>query len=309
MVLADLYPEFNLRYSGDTDIFVQEKDKEKVTSLLYRLGYEKKEDHSKNKVHVFVSHKMNHIIEIHYSLWEDYEGKRIDILNQLQLTETESLIDLEVCKLKLTTLGHNQHFIYQMFHIIKHFITDSISIRYLVDITLFVNKYEDRIDMKYFWESMNKLGYTKFCMNFLNLCVKYLNMSSTILLDKTYEEDGTEEVLLLDIIHKGVLYENKTSPWQILGIMTPYLVGEENVPVTGLKRKVKVLFPAAKALPEKYSYAKNNKILLPIAWIHKIFDFILRFRTYNKLYKDWYNPMEKLEVADYRLQLIKKLDL
>lgn len=307
MVLAELFPQFYLRPSTDTDIFVYERDKDRVAEILYRLGYVKSEDHSKANVPVFVSHKYKHVVEVHYSLWEDYEGKTIAALEAMELTSEQTLIDIVACKLKFSTFGHEQHFIYQMFHIIKHFITDSIGVRYLMDTTLFVNKYGQDIDFNRFWIAMEKLGYKRFCINLFNICVDYFNMDSKILQGMNIRDSETEQSLLLDMIHKGQLYETKTSPWQILGIMTPYLVGEEKVPVTGFKRKMKILFPSAHALPEKFAYAKNNKGLLPVAWAHKILDFIWRYKKYNKVHGDWYNGYEKLDAAEYRLDLIKKL--
>lgn len=307
IVLAHLYSSFELRTSSDTDIFVYEKDKEQVNNILYKLGYEKNEEHSKVNVPVFVSRIHNHIIEVHYSLWEDYEGKAINTLDQMRLTSEASLIDMEACKLKISTLGHEEHFIYQMFHIVKHFVVDSVGLKYLIDISLFVNKFGNKIDYNRFWDSMEKLGYKTFCENFLHICVEYFCMDSEILLGRNERDHEAEQWLLMDMAYRGVLYETKTSQWQILGIMTPYLVGEEKAPVSGFRSKMKVLMPSAHALPAKFAYAQRNKVLLPIAWIHKIVDYLLRYRKYNKIHGDWYNGFEKLEAAEYRLQLIKKL--
>lgn len=308
-ILADLYPQYVLRNSSDTDIFVYERDKEKAAKLLERLGYIKNEEHSKEQVLVYCKDELYHIIELHYCLWEDYQGKKIDTMSEMGLQKEESLIEIEACGVRLFTLGYEEHLIYQMFHIIKHFATEAVGLRYLVDITLYYNRYREHIDIESFWDKMYQLGYDKFCYTFFELCIQYLGMKDDILNGIKLVDENSKEKLLLDMINRGLLFEDKTASWQILGIMTPYLVGEETVPDSKLKRKLKVLFPSRKALPDKFAYARRHGILLPIAWLHKMIDFIIRYNKYSKINNDWYGANQKLITAEYRLNLMKSLGL
>ena len=38
-----------------------------------------------------------------------------------------------------------------------------------------------------------------------------------------------------------------------------------------IKRYIQVILPPTNKLSDRYAYAKKNKILLPIAWIHHIY--------------------------------------
>lgn len=308
-IIADLYPKYELRNTSDTDIFIYERDREKIVKLLEQAGYIKDEVNSKEQVLVYVQSKISHIVELHFCLWEDYKGKRVDILKEINLTNEDSLIEVEACGLKVTTLGYNEHLIFQMFHIIKHFAMEAVGIRYLTDITLYLNRYGEYIDCSHFWEQMNRLGFARFCYVFFQLCIRYFGMRKDIIQAIQSVDNNGEEELLLDIINMGVIFENRSAPWQIFELMTPYLFGGEIIHDTKIRRKLKILFPFHKALPEKFSFAKKNKVLLPVVWIYNALYFVIRFKTPRKHHDDWYTSREKLTVVDNRLKLMKNLGL
>lgn len=305
-VLADLYPQYTLRCSCDTDIFVYKEQEKEAIALLERLGYIKDEKSSKDTVHVYELFEKNHIIELHTCLWEDYKGARIDTLSNMNLTDVNSIINISACNMEFLTLGHTEHLIFQMFHIIKHFSLRGISMRYLVDIALFVNRYIDEIRIAEFWDSMKKLGYDKFCDHFFFVCNQYFHLDGRILEPRKEINCKNTEQLLLDFVNVGDVFDEKSTGWQILGIMTPYLVGEETYSKSRKVRKLKVMFPSQKALPDEYYYAKKHKVLLPVAWVHKGVKYVIK---YNKYKKDWYDASEKLTIAEYRISLLNTLGL
>lgn len=305
-VLADLYPKYYERTSSDADILVYEKDRDKAVQLLESLGYIKDEEESKELVYVYTMEKIMFQIELHFSLWEDYTGAKIERLEQMNLTDPNTLVELEACGLNVHTLGYEEHLVYQMFHIIKHFSLQGVSIRYLVDITLYINRYESYISKDAFWEKMDQIGYSKFCENFFYLCIQYLGMSPAIMEEREiqFAEKGNDFVL--DLIHVGTLFEDKDAGWQLLGIMTPYFNGEANAPKSNLRRKLRILFPKREHLPEEYAYAKKHAILLPAAWIHKLASYLVKWYKHKD---NWYDAKEKLKVAEHRLALMGSLGL
>lgn len=306
-VLADLYPQYALRTSSDTDLYVYPKDKENAVQLLESMGYEFNQEHSNPMVPVFVHKESKHCIELHYCLWEDYEGKQMDVLQELQLDKEESLIQLNVCNgLQVTTLGYEEHLIYQIFHVVKHFVLQGVSIRYIVDITLYVNAYGNKIAWGSFWEKIQKLGYEKFCMGIFGLGIHYLGMDKTCMEGKPVLEENVLTQMLLDFINKGKIMEEKNAGWQILGIMTPYLEGTEGYEESKWKRNIKIMFPKKSALSEDYSYAKKCAIFLPVAWVHRGIKFGIKRLTRRK---DWYSMGEKLDIVNHRLGLMRELGL
>jgi hypothetical protein len=306
LVIADLYPNYSYRFSSDTDIFVYESDKEKVIQLFESFGFKKDEQYSKAMVGTYVYPEFQYVVELHFSLFEDYKGARINKLNNLDLTKKGTLLSIQACGMEVTTLGYEEHLIYQMFHIIKHFSLQGVGVRYLVDITYYINNYIEKIDIESFWRKMDYLDYTTFCRIFFKICIDYFDMDQTIMADRNVADvEGLSE-FLLDIINVGTIYDEKDAAWQILGIMTPYFTGEDRIPKTNFGIKMKVLFPSSKALPINYAYAKKCKLLLPVAWSHKFINFTIKRHNHKG---DWYEAGEKLAVAQHRLNLMKSLGL
>lgn len=301
-VLSDLYPQFTMRISSDSDLYVPESQREEAVKLLLDCGYEQNMEKSKDMVPVF--RKKQHTIELHYCLWEDYTGGKMNILENCKLTDPASLVQLNVCGIDVLTLGYTEHLIFQMFHIIKHFIVQGVSFRYLMDITLYVNRYIEKLDTKRFWNSMEELGYDRFCEVFFQCCQQYLGMARTITVGRQDAEQSEIQVLLAEIIQ--LEQRDQKDAYQLLGIMTSYLTGTRKAADKKWKRKLQVLFPDIKSLSDNYMYAKKCPVLLPIAWIHRGILFVFKHQKHKE---NWYNTQEKLSVAEYRIALLEKLHL
>ncbi len=305
MVLADLYPQYTERMSCDSDIFVTDEEKDSAEQLLRDCGYEKREHSSKKHVQVYKNQKYDHVIELHTRLWEDYEGPRVERLKTLKLTAADKIIRINACGVDIYTLKAKEHLIYQLFHIIKHFSLNGVGIRYLIDITLFVNRYFDEIDFKQFWKDIEKLGYTCFTETFFMICVKDLKMT-----DKVFEShpvgniDGIDD-LKMDLLNIGNTTE-KEAGWQIMGAMESYFTGEASVPKSKFRRKMSMLFPSVDALPKVYGYAIKHPLLLPVAWTHRGVKFLIK-KQFHK--DDFYDVGEKINVGERRLKLIEELEL
>ena len=305
MVLADLYPQYTERMSCDSDIFVTDEEKDAAEQLLRDCGYEKNEHSSKKHVQVYKNQKYDHVIELHTRLWEDYEGPRVEKLKTLKLTSADKIIEVNACGVDIYTLGFKEHLIYQLFHIIKHFSLNGVGIRYLIDITLFINRFFDEIDFKQFWKDIENLGYTCFTETFFMICVKDLKMT-----DKVFDShpvgniDGIED-LKRDLLNVGNIMD-KEAGWQIMGAMESYFTGEAEVPESKIKRQLSMMFPSVHALPKVYGYAIKHPILLPIAWTHRGVKFLIK-KQFHK--NDFYDVGEKISVGERRMKLIEELEL
>lgn len=313
-VLADLYPNYLLRTSGDTDVFIYEKDRDKVVKLLERLGYVKNEEHSKETVPVYFNKDLYHVIEPHFCLWEDYKGPKMKLLEEFSLTAEEKLVKVTACNMTFLTLGYEEHLIYQIFHIVKHFSLESVELRYLLDITLYINRYGDKIDSSSFWAKMKLLGYETFCYALFNICVSYLGMEAKILEEAGEIEIADKDKLLDDILSIGNQEQDNVALWQIFGLITPYLEGKVKFSDNKLNQMIKLIFPSVDALPDKCSYAKKYPFLLPVAWGHKFVGWTYRYLMHYKNGKHategkFYGPNEKLKASEYRLSLMNKYGL
>lgn len=307
-IIADLYQNPYDRLSSDSDIYVDEKDREIVTNIIMNHGYEYVPEDSKDfLVSAFINRGVGHKIELHTCLFEDYKGSQIDLLKDMNLTDESKRLLLNIDGAQIWTLGHMEHLIYQLFHFIKHFIVEGVSIRYLIDITLFINRYFDEISWDVFWEKMQILRYESFCERFFFLCEKYYGLNPKVLQTRKCElGEQAEEALLLDLMYKGNSSQSRQMDWQLIGSLKGYLEGEKTE-VTGspFYKKLRTYFPNQEDLNDYYMYAKKHKYLVPVAWIHRLFHG-MKFRSENK---DAYSVKEKAKAIDERERMIISLGL
>lgn len=305
VLLADLYPHYAHRSFADTDLLAKEEDLPQAVDMLHNLGYRQNQTASKANVLVFERQNPYHMVELHTHLWEDYEGNKIDILRSLNLTGKDNFYRTKACGIDVWTLKPTQHLIYQIFHIVKHFMLEGIGVRYLVDLTLFVHFYHNEIDFDKFWRDVTLLGYNDFCRHLFTICTTWLGLSPSFFPGINLNPNQQTAMLLLDMFQGGVLYP-KEAAWQILGTMTPYFTGEKTVKKSKFGRKLDAIFLRPKDLTKDYAYAKKCPLLLPVAWAHRAGRYLHGWATHRKLL---YNPNEKLGVTEYRLNMLVNLGL
>lgn len=309
IALATLYPNPGMRFSSDADILIPSKEASAMGNLLLELGYSLVDNESKDHVPVYKIYDPDHMrflkIELHDCLWEDYTGFQADLLEKLKLSAPETLIETTACDIPITTLGYEQHLIYQIFHIAKHFIFERLPLRYLTDLTLYVNAYHDKIDSAHFWDIMKQLKYDVFCDAFFKICVQYLGMTPNLLSDD-YKEYELNETLLYDILIDPKLNGSETRAWDCVNTLAPYLMRDTKLSSSSFTQKLHQIFPSPSELNENFSYAKKHRILLPIAWIHRFYS-ALSYSRYCK--KNGVSAMNSYNKIDRQLQLMKNLKM
>lgn len=307
IALANLYPETNMRFSSDSDILISSKERPEMEKLLQELGYTYVETGSKDHVPIYKIQENNRWlkIELHDCLWEDYTGVQADFLDGLQLTAPETLLQTTACNISITTLGYEEHLIYQIFHIAKHFAFEGLPLRYLADITLYVNAYEKHINPSHFWNVMKELKYDVFCDAIFKICHHYLGMKNTLLLPE-YKKYPLNEALLTDILAGGKETGANAENWAATDTLSLYFMRNTKATANHSSQKIHMLFPAPSELKDKFSYAKKYKFLLPIAWIHRIIgaaSYAIYCKKHGTSSKDAYSKI------DYRLELLKDLQM
>lgn len=305
--LEELYPFPNMRFSCDADLLVSSQQREEAENLLVNLGYSYVPGSSKKYVPVYKINNGNRrlSIELHERLWEDYEGEQMELLDSLQFTDTNKLIQQNACGIDLVTLGHEDHLIYQIFHMAKHFSLEGLCLRYLTDITLYINSNFEKIDFKHFWYIMKELKYDIFCDSLFKICVEYLNLNMQVL-NSDYINLPLNERLITDIIFAGKIGDINTDAWLATDYLAPFFVRKNKISHSKTKNKLAIFFPTSKELKDKFSYAKKCPVLLPIAWIHRYFSGIHYF-CLCKI--KGISATKVLSKAEYRLSLMYEVGL
>ena len=306
MTLAALYPEPYMRSSSDIDLLVSEEQRKDAEQLFIDLGYKKIDELSKNHVPTYVidNDKRYLKIELHDRLWEDYEGKQADILKEMCLDNSHSLIRQEACGLTVTTLGHTEHLIYQIFHIAKHFFFEGISLRYLVDIMLFIEAHKDAIDFEKARKEIAKLHYEKFYDAILKICYEYLGMK-VIVPGSNVENTEVNEQLLNDVLERSKL-DDSVKQWETINFLSQYFMRASVTKSSDFQQRRKQIFPMPSELNDRYSYAKKCQLLLPVAWVHRVI-YMIGYSRHCK--RNDMKTSESIAKAQYRLDLMRKLGI
>lgn len=304
--IASLYPDPNLRTSSDADIYVYPEQQKEAVKLLEDRGFTSIDDGAKEHVPVFVKKNSNFSmkIELHDCLWEDYEGKQAEILETLHLSDRETLVVQKNHGIEYNTLGYTEHLIFQLFHIVKHLFFEGISFRYFVDITLYVNKYFDDIDWNKVRNDMKLLHYERFLDCIVCICQRYIGMRK----DVPGIEPVTEEMiehLIEDVLGEKEPTSNKDM-YETINFLSTYFMRTTAVKESKFQQKRKQILPMPSELHERFSYAKEHPILLPVAWVHRVFYFIGYKRDCKKYGKDANAAIKK---SGNRLDLMRELNL
>lgn len=304
ILLAQLYPEPLMRISGDADIYVSLEQKDATITMLLERGYIIDEEESIDTVTVL---NRNNVlsIELHTCLWEEYIGDRIRELERMGITDPKTFISARACDIQCNTLGINQHLIYQIYHMIKHFSLSGIGIRHLTDLTLYINYYFDQINQKCFWKAMQQLQYTTCCESFLYICVQCFGMNPEIFKEHRIQSTIEIEHLIEDIVDGGVFGNAKDERYHARNIIKPYLKNNKKVNVSKPKLIIGIIFPGLDIIKEQYAYANRHSVLIPFAWIQRNV-YLLR-KQFGKN-KESYGE-KTMNQAKYRLKLLEELEI
>ena len=303
-VIADTYPEYLLRVSGDADVYIKNEDEKLALEILAKEGY--LINYAESKENETTLYKGNIlVIELHTSLWEDYKGDHIDKLNKMNITDENLFVYFRGCDIQAKTLGITKHFTYIFYHMIKHFIPGGIGIRHLLDITLFYNKYEKEIDLKEFYENMHILGYDMFCKAIFRLCIDLFDMKASVLPDEYEIDEKLYNKLIDDIIDAGVFGNKTIERIKARNVIKQTYYEGDRVQPSKIKVLLNTLFPKAEAMSDNYVNARKYKFLLPVAWTQRaIHHFVCKIK-----YVDEPSLSQKTKSVEDRMKLLKELDL
>lgn len=307
IILGDLYAEDYFRISKDTDILVSAADFNKAKGVLEASNYVYDEEKSKANVAVYKNEILKHKVELHKSLYEDYQGEKIDILKELRLDENLSYVDTKLGRFR--TLNETNHLIFQIFHIVKHFTVQGISIKYLTDLKVFIENNYNKIDWDGLSGVMEKLEYTDFIHFILYVLKEKLSLKKIPYIIKENYSQEDVFMVLQDIIHKGDINNKHRFDYQMITVLEPYMVGNIKDSKSSKGRKLRAVFPASDHLSDYYMYAKKHKILLPVAWVHRIIVYFKSRSLNRKNNKNLMNHREKFDTMEYRIKLLKIVGL
>ena len=298
IVCRHLYPKPEFRFSADEDLLILPNEAEAYDKVLSSLGFRKQEDFRENSYETSYFTDDGLHIELHTSLFST-KTEYFNRYNEVMKDAFDKAVCIQVGNESLYTLCPTDHFVFLLLHTLKHFINGGVGIRQICDIMLFVRQYAEEIDFK---TACDRLTYTKadrFSAGVFAIGGKYLGFEKEADLYNSAKGNSLTECddLLSDILCAGV-YGGATMVRRHSAQMTWDAVHGKK------KRLLHRLFPPLKELDTRFDYARKAPVLLPVAWIHRLFIYLARTDK-----KGVSAPLETLHLASERTELLRSLGL
>lgn len=299
IIFRNMYNNPDDRISSNEDILIKKEDYEKVKEFFLSEGFEFID---KGEECAYFSKSTGLCIEVSTSLFS-HESKAYGHLNKLFEDVFEKSIKINIDKIDILTLSHEQHLIYIVFHNMKHFLTGGFGIRQVADFSKYIETYGEYINWEKFWSDLKDLNYDTFALNLIEISLKYLGFND----DKiTYPDNITSfdelknsqkyyinsESLINDILDAGV-FGASTMDRKHTALMTLDAIEDKKK-----SNRLKAVFPNVNYLKDNYTYLQKYPILLPVAWGQRILSYLKKNKT-----SSYINTME---LGKQRIELLKE---
>lgn len=275
-ILRELYPVAELRTFSDIDMLIHKSDREKSHSLMQESGYEVMVDFSD-----VYSYKSDlEYYELHVSLLEDdvvHNKKPLDYFADAW-SHTQKTAD------GLYKFDDEFHLLFLIAHIAKHIRYGGAGIRMYLDIALFIKNRCDSFDFSHLMQTAKNLSIEKFAATVLYCSCSWFGLDTSII--------GCDIINCVDIkatddlysytIDRGLFGNTKRSSGQA----TVEMMNSDYKKFPRLSAFLRITVPALSIMKERYAYLEKMPVLLPFAWIQRVFDNKSKIHARKQKLKD-----------------------
>ena len=288
--IGRFYANPHARVSDDIDILIDEKDEKKAIEILKELEFNiverKKIDH-----HFEAFSYDNSILEVHIKLYSDVTK---DLVFDGIINYSKDYIKAELPSGNIVnTLNVNDNAFYLTAHFLKHFISGGVGLRQISDMLVFFDKYKSEIDFNLYFETFDKLRFSKLICAVFKLGNDYFNLDFKI----PYETNDEIYIKFLTCIEENGVFgtgEKVFSSFRetFISKRAGKRYTDEYKKLTGIKR----IFPGY----------KHMTILFPI--LLKM-PFLLPFTYIIRIAKACFNIKKKKDINDKTFSIFKDFDI
>lgn len=264
-ILKDIYPKSYYRQMGDIDLLIDVNDLEVVSNIITNNGFQLDQ-----KGHVHDHYTYGDLeFELHKRLRTEHEFLEFQVLDRI--LEDDTYLEMEL--------------LFLVFHLKKHLIHGGIGLRSVLDISLYLNYYQDKLDMKKLYELLRTTKTVEFFENLMLFNDEYLGKSLCNTLeinrkmDKELFEVFTEYIILSGIHGLGMSFNNYIGK----------LANDSKLGIGKKKAFLKQVFLPYNTMKFMYPNLLKIKVFLPLAWGIRIFKVVFlksrRFKITLKQYQ------------------------
>lgn len=262
-----LYKAPDMRMMSDVDLLTTKGSLQNACDIFQSLGYIniKKND---PKHYVFV--KKNSIpIELHFSLFT--ESKRKIAIN-FNKEIWESAYYFEKDGMRFLVPSYANQLIYCCIHMTNHFGEGDLVLRQVSDFNLLVKHCSSFIDWDQVLNKAHQYGVGKFMETMLYICNVLFALDIPESIVSRYDKQKEYVDKFIDIILESGYLVGKDGKAFTSRIIASYIDSSGN----GLLSKFSYIFPSGEKLKTSYPYVAKCGLLLPVAWVHRLINILLR---------------------------------
>ena len=273
------YSKPECRISADTDIFVSEKDEERLFSYFEQNGYTVRR-REKNEHHGECESKETGLIEVHTKIWEDHVYR----LMPKEMKETKKCIENSICVTvngkSFRDLEQTNAMIFMTLHLVKHFIFSCASIKMAYDLALYYINNKDTVNKRDYKRWVSNAGYEKTVSAVFSAMAMYCGFDKEVFEEiAKYDEhlgnvfaENIEQYDSCDLEHRPkptlmIEYCTNKNNERKMGKAYAFLFNAKNV----TRAKLSLLFPEKAHLEITYPYLKKYPYLYLYACTHRFF--------------------------------------
>ena len=287
--IKTLYPETYMRSSSDLDIFVDDENTDKVRDIMEGLGFKTERFSHQMQDDVYLIENYVHI-EIHRKLISNkcpWDEKCQDIIDRI-VPKSEGSYEY--------VMTVEDFYLHMIGHMAKHMKYSGFGIRMLIDVWIYLDKFDDVIDN----EILNKR--LKYCG------LDTFNSEIIKLIDYWFcDKDADEKTKTLGryVLESGIFGTTE----QLKATEAAQNMGDSNSHSKMMFKKfLKMFFLPYRNMCLIYPKLSGKPYLLPYFWIVRAFDVVLHKRDKIGEVSDEYGSVD-IEYAKQINNLKKGLGL
>ena len=299
--VASLYNNPEFRVSGDVDLLIPIRHEKKVMNLLKKMGFTVY-NREHNSQHFLATHPRAGLIEVHISL---HDGSAREFLYEDRPVDFSSSKDFQYLEYKLQTLDIDTGLQHLWIHYIRHFVSEGVGIRQVLDFLIYLERYYNQIDLNKFMQLLDAYNYKELFLTLTAVGNKYFGFKFPVC-------SSEKMIELLDDIECGGTFGDK------LNAQVYRIYQERKCESSGDAHKRYLVFKKIRHIRNEifppsvvmrtygYQYAKNMPLLW-ISYVHRFMNILVRVLRGKSLTN--INDTENNDNIDRRIKLMQDLGM
>lgn len=307
IICRNTYPNPDLRPSGDEDLYIELKDYPILKEFLQKNGFRltsKSAGESMLEELEFLNPREGVLYEVHTSLMpktSSFYDKHNVIFEDAFKKATIAVFEGH----EIYTLEETQHLFFLLSHLLKHFVAGGVGIRQLCDILLFIKKYHEVIDWRTFKGWLKSYHLETFWANLMDIGIRYLGFKPGKYNVPMYDKIVPDSAAILDdMFEAGVFGMSSMARMHSANLTIKAAEADKRGVIKESFSLLRAIFPSVTSMREKYPYLKDNRLLLPKAYVQRIIKF-LRNRSEQSDEKG----RSVVKLGRERTKMLKKYDI